>query len=113
MGQVFITSVARGSSKSFTKSVTYSVNGSITGQLSAKQLSIAGSVSETYTTSRTFDGPSETSRYKTRNFYIRWEGHEGNYTAEIFIPYIGNWTPTSGRFVEPVRGIEYSVDTNL
>lgn len=113
IGQSFVTSVARGATKSFSKSVTYSVNGSVTGQLSASELSIAGSASETYTTTRIFEGPSENSRYRTRNFYIRWEGHEGTYSAEVFIPSQMGWNWTSGSFVEPRRGIEYSTDTNM
>ncbi|WP_129721390.1 hypothetical protein [Xylanivirga thermophila] len=113
IGSTFVTSVARGATKKFTFGKTFKFKSSASGELSPLDLSLTAEGVRSYKATYIFTGPPHDSKYNATNYYIRWRGNKGTYTAEVFdVRYPNSWRPVRGSFNEVVRGYDYSVNTN-
>jgi hypothetical protein len=113
----FIISVPKGSTKSLSSSTTKSTNTSVSGGTSGMNTEVKSQlnwgVSKSYSTSITWSGPPESSKYNSRSYYWagkydygNWRGREDIYSeGEIYETKYYN-----GNFSEYVRYVEYSVD---
>ncbi|UJF33960.1 hypothetical protein [Paenibacillus hexagrammi] len=134
----FVRSVARGSSIKLTSSevvkltdqsrvkdtigVTSSVSAT-NGVLSASETANASSEMETsltreltftFTTERTYSGPPQTDTlHNSTSYYITPIYNRGTWSIEQYGYFSGNYEGTVyGNYTEPVRYIDWSVDTN-
>lgn len=110
----FVTSVARGATYSFSSSRSFTISANVTGGAKAVDISVNASMTRTYSTTYTFNGPSESSQYTTRMFYIDWYTDNGSYHRycldESTTPYPTLVWEQYGDFYAPAYYVEYSRD---
>ena len=112
-----VTSVAKGASDplavEFTKTISSSVNltsGKATAP-SSNDLGIAASVTAKVSVPQTLNGPSESSVCNSRQFYVRFYGDTGTWSARaIWDLNPANRPILSGTWSKPTSWAEYSVD---
>lgn len=118
----FVISVARGASTTLsakfskTKSSSASLNFSngVSGIIPPTPLTLGRSrtVTAEISITRVFNGPSETSEYNSRSFYVRFYGDKGTWTGTA-VNSINPAAriPCSGVWMMPTSYAEYSVDS--
>ena len=113
----FVTSCAKGSSETLTTEFTRTISSSVkltagnAGKPTAAELGISASVTAKITVSRTFSGPPETSPYNSRQYYIRFTGDTGTWSAQtVWQTNPANRPKISGTWLKPTSWAEYSVD---
>ncbi len=112
----FVTSVAKGQSKTLSASWTESLSCSISGEISSTKLGISKSISKTYTKTDRFDGPPENSPYNSREFRVKFYQDKGTYTADWIDGNCATFCTQgteSGSYTEPTYFYAYSVDRNI
>lgn len=120
LGTYFLISVAKGAtatlSTEFTKTISTSVKLSVGESTtpSSGDLGISSTVTAKVTTSKTFNGPSESSQYNSRAYYVRFYGDRGTWSATA----VWSLNPTrrpkvSGTWSKPTHYAEYSVDSTI
>ncbi len=119
----FLLSVARGATAQLTATYSFSTSAIVSGSVTAGDnknvalplaatlgLNINSSVAVTIAVSRVFSGPSESSQYNTRLFYVDYYGDIGGWSCTATRALPASTVQMSGMFIEPTDYVEYSVD---
>lgn len=115
-GTSFVTSVAKGETYQFSESITFTNSASVTGGATPFDIGITSSQSKTYTHTWTFNGPSESSSYNSRSYYIDWYDDGGLYNRACYLvdgKYRELQWSQMGVFYEPNRFVTYSRDSKV
>lgn len=106
----FITSAAKGHTKTLTSSITKTSTLSISGSYyDYAKLNLDKSKTYTASTTDTFQGPPESSQYNSRSFYAREYVNKGSYKQyQCFNNFCSG--AKSGTFNEPAKFVLYAKD---
>lgn len=110
----FITSVAKGATITLSTTWTDSLAASVVGKLTVFDLDLKFSVSKTYHTTFTFNGPPENSQYNSRIYKEKFYHNIGTWTAIEHSGFSGSagmmTREVSGKYTEPTHTIMTSQD---
>jgi hypothetical protein len=111
----FVISVAKGQTVAIGYEWSDSLSCTITGGIDKNSLGITGNISTKYSATQTFSGPSESSAYNSRSYYVKFYENRGTYTATCHDSLLGTTItyPVSGSYTEPAYFVSYSVDSKV
>ncbi len=122
----FLISVARGSTTTLAVEYSYTsgttVNGSVTVGTDKNAalptaltlgLNTSCSVSYKVSTSWAFSGPSESSEYNSRSFYVSYYGNIGGWSCTATRSISPSTVQMSGQYIEPLDYVAYSIDRKV
>lgn len=107
----FIISVAKGETATLTKTYNGSVSQSISGSYYSLDAELKGTVSCTYSMTKVWNGPSESSSYNSREFRVKYLGDKYSYTQKRCLDGYVSGTK-SGTVTIPTKYASYSIDSN-
>lgn len=106
---VFVISVAKGSTKTLTESWTASLAAEATHSDAKEGLKLNGTITKSYSKTEVFSGPLESSQYNSREFRVRFYADKGTYVG-YYETDMGRGPEVSGSFKNPLRYAEYTID---
>lgn len=108
----FVISVARGAAKTLSKTWKGSLSPSCSYQNAQSSLSLNAAITRKYTKTETFNGPSSSSSYNTREFRVKFYEDRGTFKGQ-YVSDAGDSQNKSGTWKSPTKFLEYSVDRNV
>lgn len=112
---VFVTSVAKGQTKTLGTTWSHTLNCDITGGIDQVSLGIKASITKSYSVTDQFQGPPETGTNNSREYRVKFYENRGSYTALAHDDFPGFIikVPISGEFTEPEKFLAYSIDLTV
>ena len=115
--EVFKFSVGKGEEVTLSYTMSSTVSGSVTGTpYDAGQIGYNTSITGYFSAGVTYHGPSESSPYNSRQYWLRFFEERGNYTQYrdyyngADSSYLYTIGPTSGTYKKPTTWASYSID---
>lgn len=108
----FVISVAKGSKVTLSETWTQSLAASVTHKEAKNALKLNGTITKTYTKTKSFSGPPENSAYNSREYRVKFYADKGTYKG-YYITDMGRGPSISGSFKNPLRYAEYSIDKKI
>lgn len=106
---VFVISVAQGSTVSLTEKWSSSLAAEATHSDAKVGLKLNGTITKEYSKSQTFSGPPEDSKFNSREYRVRFFADKGTYEG-YYETDMGRGPSVSGSFKNPLSYAEYKLD---